>query len=122
MSGKTAMPYVGVDPYLVNLVQISGFHDAGERSWQVRYDYDFAELGLPGLSFMARYLRGSGGRSNAVVGRGKEWERNLDLKYAVQDGALKGFSIRLRDASLRSRFARDTDESRIILEYNKAIW
>jgi len=122
MSGKTAMPYIGVDPYLVNLVQISGFHDAGERSWQVRYDYDFASLGLPGLTFMARYLRGSGGRSNVVSGRGKEWERNLDLKYTVQEGVLKGFSVRLRDASLRSRFARDTDESRIILEYNKAIW
>jgi hypothetical protein len=43
MSGDSAFPYVdGSDPYLVNFVQINDFAGAEERSWQARYDYDFA--------------------------------------------------------------------------------
>jgi len=35
---------------------------ANERAWMMRYDYDFATLGVPGLTFNLRYVkRGSGG-------------------------------------------------------------
>ncbi|MDU6836318.1 MAG: OprD family outer membrane porin, partial [Bradyrhizobium sp.] len=41
-------PYIaGSDPYLVNFIQIGDFGNVDERSWQLRYDYDFGALGLP---------------------------------------------------------------------------
>lgn len=59
LSGESAFPYVdGADPYLVNFVQINDFAGADERSWQARYDYNFAALGVPGLTFMTRYISG----------------------------------------------------------------
>ena len=57
MSGDTGFAYVnGSDAYLVNFVQINDFANKDERSWQARYDYNFAALGIPGLTFMTRYL------------------------------------------------------------------
>ena len=32
--------------------------DVYKRQWQARYDLDLAPFGLPGLSFMARYVSG----------------------------------------------------------------
>lgn len=123
MDGDTAFPYVdGSNPYLVNFVQIGDFADAHERSWQVRHDFDFAALGLPGLSLMNRYVKGDNAEINGRSGEGREWERNTDLKYVVQSGPLKNFGMRLRNATYRSNFARDTDETRIYLTYSVAIW
>ncbi len=59
ISGDDPYPYIaGSDPYLVNFIQIGDFGNVDERSWQLRYDYDFGALGLPGLSFMSRYVSG----------------------------------------------------------------
>lgn len=122
LSGDSAFPYVdGADPYLVNFVQINDFAQADERSWQVRYDYDFAKLGVPGLSFMSRYLSGDN-VSRAGGGEGKEWERNTEFKYVVQSGALKNVAVRLRNATFRSNFSRDADEVRLLVSYSVALW
>ncbi|MOA35433.1 Porin-like protein NicP precursor [compost metagenome] len=50
------------------------------------------------------------------VGTEKEWERDVDVSYAFQ-GKLKGFSVRLRNATYRSDDARDIDETRLIATY-----
>ncbi|MHC6224296.1 OprD family porin [Pseudomonas sp. X10] len=122
LSGDSAFPYVdGSDPYLVNFVQINDFAGADERSWQVRYDFNFAQLGIPGLTFMTRYLRGDN-VSLADGGEGKEWERNTEFKYVVQSGALKNVAVRLRNATFRSNFARDADEVRLLVSYSVALW
>ena len=122
MSGDSAFPYVdGSDPYLVNFVQINDFAGADERSWQVRYDYDFAKLGIPGLSFMSRYINGDN-VSLANGSEGKEWERNTEFKYVVQSGTLKNVAVRLRNATYRSSFARDADEVRLLVSYSVALW
>ncbi|MDD0974391.1 OprD family porin [Pseudomonas fontis] len=122
MSGDSAFPYVdGSDPYLVNFVQINDFAGADEKSWQVRYDYDFAKLGIPGLSFMSRYISGDN-VSLANGSEGKEWERNTEFKYVVQSGALKNVAVRLRNATYRSSFARDADEVRLLVSYSVALW
>jgi hypothetical protein len=34
------------------------FANADEKSWQARYDYNFAAIGLPGLTLMTRYVTG----------------------------------------------------------------
>ncbi|MEN5035988.1 OprD family porin [Pseudomonas sp. TWI929] len=122
LSGDSAFPYIdGADPYLVNFVQINDFAGADERSWQARYDYNFAALGVPGLTFMTRYINGDN-VSRAAGGEGKEWERNTELKYVVQSGPLKNVAVRLRNATFRSNFARDADEVRLLVSYSVALW
>ncbi|MBV7547857.1 OprD family porin [Pseudomonas sp. PDM26] len=123
MSGDSAFPYVdGSDPYLVNFVQINDFAGAQERSWQARYDFDFVTLGVPGLTFMSRYV--SGDNIKLKNGdEGKEWERNSEIKYVVQSGALKDVAVRLRNATYRSNYsARDADEVRLLVSYSVALW
>lgn len=117
MSGETGFPHInGTNSYLVNYVMISpDFASPGEKSWQVRYDYDFGAIGIPGLSFMTRYLRGDdfdgpGGRD------GREWERDTDIGYVFQQGALKNFGVKVRNGTYRST-GNDIDQTRFILSY-----
>jgi hypothetical protein len=123
MSGDTGYAYIdGSDPYLVNFVQINDFANPDEKSWQARYDYNFAALGLPGLSFLTRYIKDTDAQIAGSAASGGEWERDIELKYVVQSGALKDVYVRLRNASFRSDFARDADENRVIVGYTLPIW
>ncbi|SFQ34453.1 outer membrane porin, OprD family [Geopseudomonas sagittaria] len=123
MSGDTGYAYIdGSDPFLVNFVQINDFANADERSWQARYEYDFAGLGVPGLGFLARYVKGDNAEVAGSSAEGREWERDLELKYVVQSGPLKDLYVRLRNASFRSSFASDADENRVIVGYSLPIW
>lgn len=122
MHGPNAFPYVnGTNPNLVNFVQINDFAEAGQRSAQLRYDYDFTNLGVPGLTFMSRYVKGDKGETVTGV-EAAEWERNTELMYVLQSGALKNLGIRWRNASYRSSYARDADENRLIVSYSLPIW
>ncbi|QXI30663.1 OprD family porin [Pseudomonas vanderleydeniana] len=123
MNGSTSMPYLnGTDPYLVNYIQINDFAEPGERSWQLRYDYDFAALGIPGLTFMTRYISGDHADAKTSASEGREWERNTDIGYVIQSGALKNVGFKWRNASYRSNFARGVDENRLIVSYTLPIW
>ncbi|WP_043307271.1 OprD family porin [Pseudomonas sp. ML96] len=124
MSGDTGFAYIGgTDAFLVNFVQIGDFANAEERSWQARYDYNFAAVGIPGLTFMTRYLSGDNIELGAGKSEGKEWERNTDIAYVFQDGPLKNFGIKWRNATLRSsNFGNDLDENRLILSYVLPLW
>ncbi|BAN47276.1 OprD family porin [Metapseudomonas resinovorans] len=124
MSGDTGFAYVnGSDAYLVNFVQISDFANREERSWQARYDYNFAALGVPGLTFMTRYLSGDGVELGAGKADGKEWERDTDIAYVVQSGPLKNLGVKWRNATVRStNFGNDLDENRLILSYSLPLW
>jgi hypothetical protein len=117
MNGDTGFPHLaGTDSFLVNYVMISpDFANPDERSWQARYDYDFAALGLPGLSFMTRYLKGD----NFARGReeGTEWERNTDIAYVFQSGALKNLELKWRNGSYRSNGGNNIDQNRVIVSY-----
>ncbi|MFC3607071.1 OprD family porin [Stutzerimonas tarimensis] len=116
MNGDTGYAYLaGTDPFLVNYVQISDFANPGEKSWQARYDYNFAAMGIPGLTFMTRYITGDGFQVGGASA--KEWERNTDIGYVFQDGALKNLGVRLRNATLRRSYASDMDENRLIVSY-----
>jgi hypothetical protein len=119
MSGDTGYAYInGSDPFLVNYVQIGDFANKDEKSYQLRYDYNFAGLGIPGLTFMTRYLNGDNIDRLNAAGEGKEWERNSELMYVFQDGALKNLGIRLRNATVRSNVGNDLDENRLIISYS----
>ncbi|BAP42977.1 OprD family porin [Pseudomonas sp. 21LCFQ02] len=122
MSGDDPFPYIAnSDPYLVNFVQINDFANIEERSWQLRYDYNFAALGVPGLTFMSRYVSGDNVRV-AGSNSGKEWERNTDIGYVIQSGSLKNLGFKVRNATVRSNFGNDLDETRLILSYTLPLW
>ncbi|WP_152989076.1 OprD family outer membrane porin, partial [Pseudomonas citronellolis] len=108
--------------YSHNLMTIQTFTQPGEKSWQLRYDYDFASLGVPGLSFMTRYTRGDDIRRGAGLEDGHEYERDTDLAYTLQDGPLKGLSLRWRNVTARSSHGADMDENRLIANYSIPIW
>ncbi|MBA1184057.1 OprD family porin [Stutzerimonas nitrititolerans] len=119
MSGDTGFAYVGgnIDPYLVNFVQIGDFAQEDEKSWQARYDFNFASIGIPGLTFMTRYITGDN-FERAGVSEGKEWERDTDIGYTFQEGALKNLNVKWRNATFRSNGAgNDMDENRLIVSY-----
>lgn len=117
MFGDNPFPrvFANVTP-LGNEVPTYEFAYTDERSWQARYDYDFAALGVPGLTSTVRYIRGN----NVDTGRGfegKDRERDLDIGYVVQSGALKGLGVRVRNVEARSNYRSDIDENRLIFSY-----
>ncbi|MHB0820560.1 OprD family porin [Stutzerimonas stutzeri] len=117
MFGDDAFPRVfnNVTP-LGNEVPTYEFAGADERSWQVRHDYDFAALGIPGLVTTVRYITGD----NVDTGmgfEGKEWERDLDVGYTFQSGVLKNLNVRVRNVVARSNYRSDIDENRLIFNY-----
>ena len=118
MSGDTGAAYVsGTDPFLVNYVQIGNFAAKDEKSWQARYDFNFASIGIPGLTFMTRYLSGDNIDRGEGVSDGREWERDMDLAYVIQEGPLKNLGLKWRNAMVRNNFGRDIDENRLIVSY-----
>lgn len=121
--------------FLNNSIQYSDFNSPKERSWMLRYDLDMQAFGIPGLSFMTRYAKGTDAdysHANAVYmrrdGAGnpltdqRRWERDIEAKYVVQSGNLKDLSLRLRQATVRSSsFESDLEEVRVIVEYPLAV-
>ena len=123
MTGATGFAYIaGTDPFLVNYSQIRDFAAKDEKSWQLRYDYNFAGMGIPGLSLFTRYVSGSGVDRGDNKSSGNEWERDFDVTYAFQEGPLKNFSVRWRNSMVRSNFFRDLDENRLIVGYSLPLW
>jgi imipenem/basic amino acid-specific outer membrane pore len=111
--------------FLANSIARSDFNAEDEKSWQARYDLNFAEYGIPGLSFMTRYVRGTGANV-AGTDNGKEWERDVDIKYVLQEGPAKDLSFRVRQATYRSSDgvyygSSSIDELRLIVEYPLSI-
>ncbi|SDQ02494.1 OprD family porin [Ectopseudomonas guguanensis] len=122
MYGDSPFPrvFANITP-LGNEVPTYEFAYTDERSKQVRYDYDFAALGVPGLTASVRYITGN----NVTTGRGfegKDRERDLDIAYVFQSGALKGLLIRIRNVTARSNYRTDIDENRLILNYTWKIF
>ncbi|MDG9884283.1 OprD family porin [Pseudomonas sp. GD04058] len=117
MYGDSPFPrvFANITP-LGNEVPTYEFAYTDERSWQARYDYDFAAMGVPGLTAGVRYITGD----NVDTGRGfegKDRERDLDIAYVVQSGVLGGLGIRVRNAVARSNYRSDIDENRLIFTY-----
>jgi imipenem/basic amino acid-specific outer membrane pore len=111
--------------FLANSIARSDFNAEDEKSWQARYDLNFAEFGVPGLTFMTRYARGSGATTR-TTDNGKEWERDIDVKYVMQSGPAKDLSFRVRQATYRSSDgvyygSSSIDELRLIVEYPLSI-
>lgn len=132
IDGDTPFDYVWntYDIELPSASQVSDFNNPNERIWQARYDYNFADAGIPGLTLTTRYVRGSDidGRDAGPayagftgIADGKHWERNLWVKYVVQGGPAKNLSFNVMQATHRvggdHTAEADIDELRVIVEY-----
>ncbi len=132
IDGDTPFDYVWntYDIQLDAASQVSDFNNPNERAWEARYDYNFAVLGLPGLSLTARYVRGSdidGTRAGGAysyyngIEDGRHWERNLWVRYVVQGGPAKDLSLNVMQATHRvgggHTAEANVDELRVIVEY-----
>ncbi|MEJ3589895.1 OprD family porin, partial [Pseudomonas bubulae] len=101
-NGSSDFPFLnqgdGASAYIPTDMQISKFARAGERTWQARYSYDFAKVGVPGLTAGAVYLRGDNidtyNSSKVQTSNGaSEWERDITVAYVIQEGALKNLGF-----------------------------
>lgn len=124
---------IGANIGILNAAQFATFSEAKEKSWQVKYETDLGGYGLPGLSFMARYIYGwdidNSQSNNPYYTKrfvydtnidNKHWERDIQLAYKVPSGFAKGLDIKLRQGTHRATQGyryNDIDELRVIIEY-----
>jgi len=95
----------------------NSYDNAQEKSWQLRHDYNFAALGIPGLTLMNRYISGDNVHIGAITD-GKEWGRESELAYTIQSGTLRNLNIRWRNSSIRKNFStNEFDENRLFISY-----
>ncbi|CAN7332245.1 MULTISPECIES: OprD family porin [Pseudomonas] len=99
----------------------SDFNGKDENSWQVAYGLDFAEYGVPGLSYRVAYVRGDN-IDAGQGGRGQEREIFNQVQYVVQEGPAKDLKMKLRGSMLRasnniSSYVDDGNEVRVFVEY-----
>lgn len=99
----------------------SDFNGKDENSWQVAYGLDFAEYGVPGLSYRVAYVRGDN-IDAGQGGRGQEREIFNQVQYVVQEGPAKDLKMKLRGSMLRASnninsYVDDGNEVRVFVEY-----
>jgi imipenem/basic amino acid-specific outer membrane pore len=137
INGDTPFDYIGIGHnqkggdsiFLNNSIQVSDFNGPNEKSWQARYDLNMAPYGVPGLSFLTRYVKGfdidgtgapSNTRYSGYGADGKHHETNLEAKYVLQNGPAKDLSFRIRQAWHRGNSDQpdgDMNEFRLIVDY-----
>ncbi|MBV4461397.1 OprD family porin [Pseudomonas sp. COR58] len=121
-NGDSDFPWLnqgdGSSNYTITDMQIQKFGRAGERTWQGRYSYDFAKVGVPGLTAGVVYLRGD--NIDTPSGDHTEWERDLTIGYVVPEGPLKNVGFMWKNATWRTDLpnTRSQDENRLILSYS----
>ena len=128
-NGSSDFPWLnqgdGSSNYTITDMQIQKFGRAGEKTWQARYSYYFAKVGLPGLTAGMVYLRGSDidtvGSNRRENGNGNsEWERDLTIGYVIPEGPAKNLGFMWKNATWRNDIPgqRDQDENRLIVSYS----
>ena len=121
LSGDAGLPYIsGATVYSFSNVGIGKFIEEDEKTWLLSYGFDFAKVGVPGLTFSTRYISGNNGKSDSA--ELKEWERDAELAYVLQSGTFKGLGVKLRNYVYRADFARGRDSNRLYITYDIALW
>ncbi|EFQ60381.1 outer membrane porin [Pseudomonas fluorescens WH6] len=127
-NGSSDFPWLnqgdGSSAYITTDMQIQKFARAGERTWQARYAYDFAKVGVPGLTAGVVYLKGSDidtvNAARAETTGQSEWERDITVAYVIPEGPLKNLGVAWKNAMWRTDLAntRSQDENRLIVSYS----
>ena len=128
--GDTAFPYIaGGEPVVLSDGTMSAdFVNPKQRTWVVKYDYDFAASGIPGLTGMMRYLHGDNINLPALGGNDlTESSKDLELAYVIQSGPAKGLAFRVREAFYRNQQGaastfRSDNETRVNVDYTIKFW
>ncbi|MDB5997331.1 MAG: porin [Pseudomonas sp.] len=124
MLGDSAFPSMNgyvPQPYLPNFAGLA-FWNAGERSWSVRYDYDFAASGFPGLRLLTRYIKGTDINRGQNLADNHESERDIWASYVVQSGVLKGLAFDFKNIHVQQYYGNDYDEFRLATSYTWRFW
>lgn len=120
--GNTGLPRVFINiSQMGNETPTYDFTTRGETSYMLGYQYDFARLGVPGLTFGSKFIYGH----DAITKKradGQDRQYEADFGYVVQSGKLSGLGIRTRYAHARSNYRTDIDEYRLIFTYNHNIF
>ncbi|WP_419709688.1 OprD family porin [Pseudomonas sp. NFX224] len=129
--GDTAQPYMGrsePSPTVEGAIS-TDFLNAKERTWQVRWDYDFAASGIPGLTAMLWHMRGDNIELPERMGGSGLYEREsqAQVAYVIQSGALQGLGFKVRHSWYRNDFTqaatfRDNNDLRVNIIYSWKLW
>lgn len=115
--------------YLANAAELSDFNAPNERSVQVRYELNMQSFGVPGLTLMARHIRGHGIDGSSVNSDSayfglygeseKERETNLSAQYVAESGPVKDLTARLVQSwhSGDGSTGGDLTQTRLIISY-----
>ncbi|WP_223529163.1 OprD family porin [Pseudomonas sp. GL-R-19] len=128
-NGSSDFPWLnqgdGSSNYTITDSQIQKFARAGEKTWLARYSFDFARVGVPGLTAGLVYLHGDNidtvnAKGGEAANGASEWERDLNVAYVVQEGPLKNLGLAWKNATWRTDLpnTRSQDENRVILSYS----
>jgi hypothetical protein len=115
-------PFGGYPGYLSLMVK--SFNRAEEDAWLVGASYDFARIGVPGLSSFINYAQGNTPDSGANASPDQS-EFDITVDYRFQSDLLSGLWLRTRAAFVDQdndvAGAGDVDDIRIILNYELPI-
>lgn len=124
-SGETGLPYLGGGEggVLSEGAMSADFVNPKENTLVLRYDYNFAAMGIPGLRGMLRYMRGTNIELPSLGGSDmKESAKDVEMSYVIQSGPVQGLSLRLRHAIYRNDLSsaatfRSANETRVNVDY-----
>lgn len=112
---KTAAGSALINPYgaspAFNMLMISDFARQDEQSYAVGLSYNFARIGLEGITAFASHAQG------ALPGGNWEREINATVDCRIAEGLLKNFWLRLRYARNDSSNGAPIEDFRVILNY-----
>ena len=98
---------------------VTDFNRAGEDSWQIGVAYDLAKVGLNGFKVATSFVQGNSAiDEDSQENLADQNEADITLDYRVSEGALKGLWLRLRSASIHDEDAGDTQDFRVIINYD----
>ena len=109
-------PYGGYPGYIS--LMLRDFNRAGEDAWLIGLSYDFADIGLRGLSGFVNYASGNTPDSG-VAATPDEDELDFTLDYRPPKGLFERFWLRARAAFVdqHGAGANDVNDFRLILNY-----
>lgn len=106
----------GGSPSYVDLMQQT-FTRADEKALLVSVSYDFAHLGVEGLSAITNIVAAFDGEVGDETGDAQEVDLTID--YRFREGAFRNLWLRVRGSWLHDdRLDRDSTEIRVILRYD----
>ncbi len=117
-TGGTIVSFYGTNPSYVDLMQRT-FTREDEKAVLGSLSYDFAGLGVPGLSAIVNVVAAFEGRPSRGARRKDAQEVDLTVDYKLKGGWLDSFWLRVRGSWLHEQQSeRNGTDLRVILRYD----